>query len=88
MGAPGFVQEKQTPGPTMRQKVRFILKKRDGASTDAPEQAATAFEESIARLTRAVYERSSKATHVAGERQAVVQLRRFVVAIFHEIIEA
>ena len=55
--------------------------------SDPPEQTVTAFEEAIASLTRAVYERSSRATHVASERQTVVQLRRYVVAIFHEIIE-
>jgi hypothetical protein len=54
---------------------------------DAPEQAVTAFEEAIAALTRAVYERSSQAAHVASERQTVVQLRRYVLAILHEIIE-
>ena len=87
MAAPGYTQEKEKPGPTMRQKVRFIMKKRNGASSEAPEQAATAFEESIARLVRAVYDLSSKATHVAGEREAVVQLRRYVVAIVHEILK-
>jgi hypothetical protein len=84
----GYVQEKDRTGPTMKQKVRFIMKKKGKrSSSDAPEQTVTAFEEAIAGLTRAVYERSSKATHVAGERQTVVQLRRFVVAIFHEILE-
>ncbi len=65
--APGYIQEKERTGPTMKQKVRFIMKingKR--SSSDAPEQAVIAFEEAIASLTRAVYERSSKATHVAG----------------------
>jgi hypothetical protein len=84
----GYVQEKDRTGPTMKQKVRFIMKKKDKrSSSDAPEQAVTAFEEAIAGLTRAVYGLSSKATHVAGERQAVVQLRRYLVAIFHEILE-
>ena len=87
--APGYMQEKDRTGPTMKQKVRFVIKKKGKrSSSDAPEQAVTAFEEAIAGLTRAVYQLSSKATHVAGERQAVVQLRRYVVAIFHEIIEA
>jgi hypothetical protein len=72
----------------MKQKVRFILKKMGKrSSSDAPEQAVTTFEASFAGLTRAVYEGSSKATHVAGEREAVVQLRRYVVAILHDIIE-
>jgi len=85
---PGYMQGKDRTSPTMKQKVRFIMKKGKRSSSDAPEQAVTAFEEAIAGLTRAVYQLSSKATHVAGERQAVVQLRRYVVAIFHEIIEA
>ena len=85
--APGYVQEKKTAGPTRKQKVRFIMKKKGRrSSSDAPEQAVMAFEAAIAGLTRAVYDRSSEATHVAGERQTVDQLRRFVVAIFHEII--
>jgi Predicted pPIWI-associating nuclease len=88
MAASGYVQEKDRAGPMMKQKVRFILKKKGKrTSSDAPEQTVTAFEEAIAALTRAVYERSSKATHVASERQTVVQLRRYVVAILHEIIE-
>jgi uncharacterized membrane protein affecting hemolysin expression len=86
--APGYAQEKDRTGPTMKQKVRFIMKAKGKRSpSDAPEQVVTAFEESIAGLTRAVYERSSRATHVAGERQTVIQLRRYVVAIFHEILE-
>jgi hypothetical protein len=85
--APGYVQEKNRTGPTMKQKVRFIMKKKGKqSSSEAPEQAVTAFEEAIATLTRAVYERSSRATHVASERQTVVQLRRYVVAILHDII--
>jgi histone H3/H4 len=86
--APGYVQEKDTAGPTRKQKVRFIMKKKGKrSSSDAPEQAVTAFEEAIAALIRAVYDRSSQATHVAGERQTVVQLRRYMVAIIHEVID-
>jgi Predicted pPIWI-associating nuclease len=86
--APGYAQEKDRSGPTMKQKVRFIMKKKGKrSSSDAPEQAVTAFEEAIAAFTRAVYEQSSKATHVASERLTVVQLRRYVVAILHEITE-
>ena len=86
--APAYVQEKDRAGPTMKQKVRFVMKKKGKrSSSDAPEQAVTAFEEAIAALTRAIYERSSQAAHVASERQTVVQLRRYVVAILHEIIQ-
>jgi Predicted pPIWI-associating nuclease len=86
--APGYIQEKDRSGPMMKQKVRFIMREKGKrSSSDVPENAVTAFEEAIAGLTRAVYRLSSKATHVAGERQTVVQLRRYVVAIFHEIME-
>ena len=79
--APGY-------GTTMKQEVRFIIRGRGKrCSSDVPEKAVTPFEEAIAGLTRAVYELSSKATHVAGERQTVVQLCRYMVAILHEIIE-
>jgi hypothetical protein len=64
-----------------------MKKKGKRSSSDAPEQAVTAFEEAIAALIRAVYDRSSQATHVAGERQTVVQLRRYVIAILYEVID-
>jgi hypothetical protein len=85
--APEYRQEKEGARPTTRQKVRFIMKKKGSrSSSDAPEHAVTAFEEAVARLTRAVYERSSKEAHVAGERGTVIQIRRYLVAIFHEIL--
>jgi Predicted pPIWI-associating nuclease len=87
-GAPGYIQEEYRNGPTMKQKVRFILKRKHSEpSIDAAEKAATAFEEAIANLTRAVYNLSSRAAHVASERRAVVQLRRYVVTILHEIMK-
>ena len=82
--APWYVQEEDRDGPTMTQKVRSIMKKKR-SSSEAPEQMVTAFEEAIAKLARAVYKLSSKATHVAGERETVAQLRRYVVAILHDI---
>jgi hypothetical protein len=87
IAAQGYVQEKDRTGPTMKQKVRFIMKKKGAlSSSGAPEQAVTAFEEAIAALTRDVYTRSSRSTHVAGGREAVAQLRRYMVAILHDIL--
>ncbi len=83
MAMPGYKQEPQRAGPTMKQKVRFILGKNSG---DAPENAVTALEEAISTLTRSVYDRSSKATHVAGERRTVLQVRRYVVVVLHDIL--
>lgn len=88
-GEEGYVQEKCRHGPTMKQKVRFIRKHRglSKSSGAVPEQTATTIDELVGNLTRSVYDRSSVATHVAGERKAVLQIKRYVVAILHEILE-
>lgn len=84
----GYRVEKGRNGPTMKQKVRFIMKRKGmRSSSSTPEKAVVAFEEAVSSLTRAVYELSSKATHVAGNREKVTQLRRYVVTVFHEILD-
>ncbi len=89
MKSDGFVLEKDRPKPTMKQKVRFILKARgQGASTTAsPEKAAEAVESIVGELARSVYSFGSLVTHVAGERQAVVQLKRYVEAVLSHLLE-
>jgi hypothetical protein len=87
MAVEGYVQEKERDGPTTRQRVRFIMKKNGKQSSSGPpEQAALAFELSIAGLTRDVQTRTSELTHVAGERKTVLQLHRYVVVVLHEIL--
>lgn len=83
--APGFVQEPDRDRPTMKQKARFVMKKKNSSPEGAVE-AVTAFEEAVASLTRAVYNRSSKGTHVSQDRGTVVQLRRYVVVVLHDIL--
>jgi hypothetical protein len=88
-GAPGYKQEPERNGPTMKQKVRFIrtargLSKSSGA---VPEQTATTVDELVGSLTRSVYDMSSVATHVAKERKAVVRIKLYVVAVLHEMLE-
>jgi predicted pPIWI-associating nuclease len=87
--AQGYAQEKDRHGPTMKQKVRFILKARgqSKSSSEVPEQTATTIDEMIGSLTRSIYDRSSVATHVASERKTVIQIRRYVAAILHDILE-
>jgi Predicted pPIWI-associating nuclease len=84
-----YVQERGRPGPTMKQKVRFILKARGQgrSSSTVPEQTTTTVDEMVGTLTRSVYDRTSFATHVASERRTVIQIRRYVVAILHDILE-
>lgn len=89
MAATGYVQEKERHGPTMKQKVRFILKARgqSKSSSTVPEQTALTIDEMIGTLTRSIYDRSSVATHVASDRKTVAQIRRYVAAILHDILE-
>jgi hypothetical protein len=87
--SPGYKQEPERSGPTMKQKVRFIrtargLSKSSGA---VPEQTATTVDELVGSLTRSVYDMSSVATHVAKERKAVIRIKLYVVAVLHEMLE-
>lgn len=85
----GYIQEKGRGGPTMKQKVRFILKSRgqSKSASAAPQQATSTIDEMIGSLARSIYDRSSVATHIASERKAVDQIRRYVAAVLHDILE-
>jgi Predicted pPIWI-associating nuclease len=87
--ADGYVQEKGRSGPTMKQKVRFILKARgrSKSSSTVPEQTMTTVDEMVGTLTRSIYDRSSVASHIASERKTVIQVRRYVVAVLHDLLE-
>jgi hypothetical protein len=89
MKAPGFKMEIGRPKPTMKQKVRFILRARDMNKTESavPEDATTTIEGMIGELTRSIYDRGSLVTHVAKERRSVIQLKRYVDVVFHDILE-
>jgi hypothetical protein len=88
--ADGYVQEKGRSGPpTMKQKVRFVLKARgqSKSSSSVPEQTTMTVDEMVGTLTRSVYDRSFVASHVASERKTVIQIRRYVVAVLHDLLE-
>jgi hypothetical protein len=73
----------------MKQKVRFILKAREQGETtrELPEKAAEAVEAIIGGLARSVYNYGSLVTHVAGERRAVIQMKRYVEAVLSHLLE-
>lgn len=85
----GYKREPDRKGPTMKQKVRFIRKARGESKSSGvvPEQTALTIDELVGSLFRAVYDRSSVAAHVGTERKAVLQIKRYIVAILHEILE-
>jgi hypothetical protein len=86
MAVPGYKNEKDRDRPTMKQKVRFILKAR-GQKSSSPEQAAVGIDEIISGFARSVYEMSSIGTHVSLERAKVQRIRRYVIVVLHDILE-
>ncbi len=88
MAQPGFVLEKEKRAPTMKQKVRYILKAREVAENamKAPEDAIGIVEERVASFARSTYERSSVSTHVASERKEVVQMKSYVNVVLSELL--
>lgn len=89
MGSAGFHLEKDRLNPTMKQKVRYILRLRDVGKTKAatPEDSTVAIDAILGDLTRSVYNLGSLATHVASERKQVAQVKRYIDALLHDILE-
>jgi hypothetical protein len=89
LASPGFQLEQNRPKPTMKQKVRHVLRARGVGKTKAgsPEDSASAVDAIVSDLTRSVYDLGSLATHVASERRQVVQVKRYIDAVLHDILE-
>lgn len=89
MAVPGFKFEPERPKPTMKQKVRFILRARGRSKSESlvPETTTNTIEGMVADLTRSIYDKSSVAAHVATSRRNVGQLKLYVGAILHDILE-
>jgi hypothetical protein len=88
-GAPGFKLGKDASGPTMRQKVRYILSNRNKSKAQiAPSEAAVQIvDEIVGTFVRAVYSRSNVSTHTPTKRDEVLRLRHFVRLALMEILE-
>lgn len=88
-GQPGFKLEKDQTKPTMKQKVRYILRSRGKNKTvsDAPERAVVVVEEMVGALARSVYNRSSLSTHVGTTKQEVQQVKAYVDVVLTELLE-
>lgn len=89
MKSPGFKLEKGALRPTMKQKVRYILKRRGMASgaMAAPETAVEGIEDIVGGLTRSVYTRSNISTHTPTDRSEVVRLHAWVRLVFCDLLE-
>jgi hypothetical protein len=87
--SPGFKPEKDTHRPTMKQKVRHILKSRGVASgaMSAPESAVEGIEEIVGSLMRSVYTRTSVSSHTATDKKEVVRVHAWVRLVFCDLLE-
>lgn len=86
---PGYKQSADTNGPTMKQKVRFILKSRGytKALSTTAETATESVESAVSSFVRSVYTRSSVSTHTPTEKAEVTRIRNFVRVVLCELLE-
>ena len=86
---PGFRLEPNASGPTMKQKVRYVLRQRGQLRTvvEASEAAIDAVESAVGVFVRSVYTRSSVSTHTATGRDEVIGVRDFVRVALCELLE-
>jgi hypothetical protein len=86
---PSFKQDPNTNGPTMKQKVRFILSKRGVSQTlsSTPERAIDSIEAAIGSFVRSVYTRSNVSTHTPTDKREVLRIRDWVRVVLCELLE-
>jgi hypothetical protein len=87
--AAGYKQEKDTSGPTMKQKVRFILKSRSIAKNKSAttEDATSAVDEAVGAFVRSVYTRSSVSTHTPTSKDEALRVLDLVRVVMSELLE-
>lgn len=86
----GFKLEKDTTGPTMKQKVRYVLGNRGKSATaiKSPEDAAHIVDEGVERLVRSTYNRSSLSTHTAtSDKAEASQIKMYLDTVLCELLE-
>lgn len=86
---PGYKPEPDAKRPTMKQKVRYILRSRGFGSGQlaAPESAVEGVEEMLGGVVRSVYTRSSVSTHTATTRTEVLRVHAWVRVVLCELLE-
>ncbi len=85
----GYKLEPNTNGPTMKQKVRYVLRQRNKskAAVESSEGAVQSVDGIVGGFVRSVYSRSSVSTHTPTNRDEVVRVREFVKLALCELLE-
>jgi len=89
MAQAGFKLEKEATGPTMKQKVRFVLRSRgvSKGAMEAPEAAVEGVETVVGTFVRSVYTRSNISTHTPTDKNEVMRVRDWVRTALCELLE-
>jgi hypothetical protein len=89
MNQHGFNLEQNTTGPTMKQKVRYILGRRGISKSimQTPESAAEAVDTAVGTFVRSVYTRSNLSTHTPTQKSEVLRVRDWVRIALCELLE-
>jgi len=84
----GFKLEPGQKGPTMKQKVRFILRARKvgDSARETSETSAQHLDEGVASVGRAVYTRGSTAVHTARPLEEVLNYKGYADAVLAELL--
>jgi len=85
----GYKSVPNTSGPTMKQKVRYVLRQRSKAKmiVESYEAAVESVDAIMGTFVRSVYTRSSVSTHTPTVRDEVVRVRDFVKLALCELLE-
>lgn len=86
---PGYKQERDTDGPTMKQKAVFVLKSRrpKDPQVKAFTEAIDVVENLIGKFVRAVYARSSLSVHAPTSCDEARRIRDYVSLVLVELLE-
>lgn len=87
-GEPNFKREPNAQRPTMKQKVRHILKSRglNSGQVATSEDTTKFIEESMGGITRSIYNRSSVSTHTPTTRDEVARIHALVRLVLCELL--
>ena len=86
---PSFKLEPDRKGPTMKQKVVFILKSRQVGSAvlDTTKSNVDLIEEKTGAFVRSVYNRSSASTHGISTREEAISIKKHIALILSELLK-
>ncbi len=83
-----FKLEQNARGPSHKQKVIHIMKKRGAGSKEREVlEQVEVLEERIGQLVRATYSRASDAAHQAKDRNEVIRILNYFDAFAHDLLD-